>query len=670
MISRRKFIQFGLAVPVVTTTSPGLAQPGGDNQCIQFRQSQPRSRREEYLQMSESLFSQWCEGMLSRQIISPHDTSRHGALWSAGDDMILGRCGDAVYPLLRYAKIFQNERYLEGAMRLMNWSLANVALPDGSWKNEVKGLNWPGITVFIATAMALAIKQHGDILDDKVRNSWTDRLRLSGEWLYKTIDINYGNINYPVANAYAMSLLGRMFDEPKFIERSKELTGAILTYFTEKDGFLFGEGRKSKIYPHERSRKGCYPVDLGYNVEESLPTLAMLGLLEKDELILTRATDALRLHAEFLLPDGGWDNSWGTRNFKWTWWGSRTSDGCQPAYALLADRDPLFLEVAYRNTRLLQECTYNGILYGGPHVQRHGSQASIHHTFCHAKALAVILDYGVPEIALLPQELPCEKSYGVHSYPDISTWIISHRPWRATVTSYDFPYKDLTSGHASGGALSLLWHHKVGPLIAASMSIFHRVEKPDMQDENGPDFDTLTPRVEMIVPPSIINQVKKWINRENIEPIRYMNILDMDANVDIETQSDTISVVTRSSLVNERQQSPAFGNVTCRISYLFTKDNLQIEVNADSVPEDLSISYIIPIISNREELWMNNSEGEVTIRKQDALVRISADRAITLPNSVNHRIFSFIPGFEMVPIRVLLSNDKPKVKLKIAVSET
>ena len=41
---------------------------------------------------------------------------------------------------------------------------------------------------------------------------------------------------------------------------------------------------------------------------------------------------SMRTHMEFMLPDGGWDNSWGTRNYKWTWWGSRTSDGCQPAY--------------------------------------------------------------------------------------------------------------------------------------------------------------------------------------------------------------------------------------------------------------------------------------------------------------------------------------------------
>ena len=31
-------------------------------------------------------------------------------------------------------------------------------------------------------------------------------------------------------------------------------------------------------------------------------------------------------HLEFMLPDGAWDNSWGTRSFKWTYWGVKSSN--------------------------------------------------------------------------------------------------------------------------------------------------------------------------------------------------------------------------------------------------------------------------------------------------------------------------------------------------------
>ena len=37
------------------------------------------------------------------------------------------------------------------------------------------------------------------------------------------------------------------------------------------------------------------------------------------------------------LPDGAWDNSFGTRNYKWSYRGSRTSDGCAAGYGLADD---------------------------------------------------------------------------------------------------------------------------------------------------------------------------------------------------------------------------------------------------------------------------------------------------------------------------------------------
>ena len=42
--------------------------------------------------------------------------------------------------------------------------------------------------------------------------------------------------------------------------------------------------------------------------------------------------DSAKSHLAFLLPDGGLDNSMGSRSCKWTYWGSRTSDGCLAAF--------------------------------------------------------------------------------------------------------------------------------------------------------------------------------------------------------------------------------------------------------------------------------------------------------------------------------------------------
>ena len=149
---------------------------------------------------------------------------------------------------------------------------------------------------------------------------------------------------------------------------------------------------------------------------------------------------SLRGHLAFLLPDGGWDNSWGTRSFKWTYWGSRTSDGAIPALLALSAEEPGFFTAAERHLALLRRCTVDGLLYGGPRSAACGAPPCVHHTFTHAKALADALDTGVPA-ARDSAPLPRESADGVLFYPEIATWLAARGPWRATVTRYDFLYQ-------------------------------------------------------------------------------------------------------------------------------------------------------------------------------------------------------------------------------------
>ena len=229
MLNRRQFLALALA------TSPALTLP-----LMTTATAGPAGRREDLLTLAEDLLTQWCHGMLAHQITNPLDLTQNGGLWSPGDGRILGRCGDAVYPFLWCARKHQDERFLDAAVQVMDWSLANVARPNGSWKNGIKD-NWRGITVFIAISLAQALRYHGDILDVKVRDAWVERLALSGRWLYDTIDLNYANINYPASNAYAMVLLGKLLNEPSFTLRGQELAHGVLDWLTEKDNLLYGE---------------------------------------------------------------------------------------------------------------------------------------------------------------------------------------------------------------------------------------------------------------------------------------------------------------------------------------------------------------------------------------------------------------------------------------------
>lgn len=323
------------------------------------------------------LLKEWCDALLRLQIHEIQMPGIYGGIMCPACSRIHGRSADAVYPLMYMAHSTGEQRYLEGAIKLLRWS-EHVSSPDGSWVNEPEHL-WKGITVFSVLSLGEAIRHHGEILDKETLSYWKERLDQGAAFISHTFTKDTGNINYPVIASAALTVAGKVLQNEAFLERGREFAKGALRNFTENK-LLFGEGHPQEGF----SPRDCRAVDLGYNVEESLPALVIYGLLAGDEEVLETVVGSLQEHLEFMLPDGAWDNSWGTRNYKWTYWGSRTSDGCQTAYSLLGDRDGRFEEAARRNVRLLKACTHDGILYGGPHYHMKGETPCIHHTFCHA----------------------------------------------------------------------------------------------------------------------------------------------------------------------------------------------------------------------------------------------------------------------------------------------
>ncbi len=445
----------------------------------------------------------WCDGLLAKQITG-YGPALHGGFLCPACVLVHGRSGDAVYPLLRMASSSGDSKYLDAALLVYDWSEQQVSRSDGGWVNDVTLSPWEGITVFRAVALAEALHHHGTILDRSTRQRWTERLVRAARFLDGFVTIETGNINYPITATYAFALCGQVLGEPHYLERARKLAHTSLEYFTP-EGLLFGEGHPLR----ERSAKNCRPVDLGYNVEESLPSLALYALLTKDKPVLDQVISSLRTHMEFMLPDGAWDNSWGTRNYKWSWWGSRTSDGCCPAYVLLAQYEPRFREVARRNLELMAACTHHGLLYGGPDYFPHGDLPCIHHTFTHAKALATVLDRGDlnPESTEQRLRLPRDEAYGIKTFAEIGTRLAAIGEWRATVTEYDWEYVEHVQsggtgaaggGHATGGALSLLFHRALGPILVASMTEYGMIEISKPQAFRDARHMPLTARTECV----------------------------------------------------------------------------------------------------------------------------------------------------------------------------
>ena len=445
------------------------------------------------------LLKQWGDVLLRLQIRQMDDLKLDGGILCPACKHIHGRCPDAIYGLMTLADRTGEKKYLDGARALIHWQ-ENLLCDDGSLYNDANS-EWNGITAFAVINLCEALTLHGHLLQKAEKEEWEKRMRLMGRWVEKTIVPGFEtNINYYAGSAAVQALLGRYFGIPELFESARACAEYVFEHFTE-NGLLVGEG-----IPHDSvTERGCRPVDIGYNVEESVPLLIRYALAAKDEPLLEQLTHILRKQLEFMMPDGGWDNSFGTRNNKWTYWGSRTSDGCQAGYALLAERDPVFAEAIGRNTALLERCTGNGLLYGGPEYIKNGEPPCVHHTFTHINALAAVLDAGIegyepdrdPGAGWNPQPLPSDdRGPSVRHFPEIDTWKLTFEKWRATVTGYDF---GLEKGHASGGTMTLLWHEDLGPVLLSSVVDYRLVEPLNMQlSLKKSRHRPLTPRLEIL----------------------------------------------------------------------------------------------------------------------------------------------------------------------------
>ncbi len=439
----------------------------------------------------QALLIQWCDALVRLQQTAPNDPRLDGGILCPACENIHGRCHEAVYPLLCAARLTGNESYLTAAKRLFRWG-ENMRQGDGSVRNDFTS-DWKGVTVFAAIALHDALYFHGDLLTAAERAAWEDRLSGMGAWLFCNLtEQKPAYLNYYAANACAMSLLGAYFNRDDYQELADRLAAYCLRHISE-NGLIFGEGRPNDA----RSTKGCAAIDVGgYNAEETLPCLWRYAETTGDIDAMERIRALWNAQLHWMLPDGAWDDSVGTRAFKWTYWGSRTADGCQAALFPLGKEDSVFAEAAWRNFELYRRCTHDGLLLGGPDYAKNGEPTCVHHTFCHAKALAAALDAGLPDFERVP--LPSDRPETLRYYPELDVYRLACGGWRMDVSGYDFPYPG--ASHATGGSISLLWHKAAGPLLAVGMVDYALREPHNQQRPTHPETHRCAcPRFEAVV---------------------------------------------------------------------------------------------------------------------------------------------------------------------------
>jgi hypothetical protein len=578
------------------------------------------------------LVKRWCDTLIMHQIKGSSTLEYEGGIMCPACTGIHGRCADAIYPLTYLTDKTGNPLYLNSAKMLFQWSERNVIKADGAYVNDSNN-DWKGITVFAAISLGETLYYHGHILDNDTKLMWTERFKIAAEYMYNYIDqlIDNTNINYTIAVVAALAIADRNLKIVKYRIKANDLAHLAIK-FIDSAGLIFGEGHP----PTVTTPKGCRAVDLAYNTEESLANLLTYATIENDSGVYNEVIRAMHAQLNFMMPDGSWDNSCGARNAKWSYWGSRSSDGCQNAYGILADKFPAFGEAAYRNAVLMEKCTVNGLLTGGPMYASAKEPACIHHTFTHAKSIVTMLNHGSNPSG--GNFLPVDMAKGVQFYTTIHVRQIAINPWRATVSDYDYDY-GVIEGNPTGGALTYLWNNIAGPIIAGTMTTYKLTEQTNMQIPFQQPPVCQTPRVEYLV-----------------NKTYYRNINDKTAVVS-HTQNDREINVTANGTLRDGDQN---GTMTYFVQYTFTESHVFIKIRTDAQ----NAVFRLPVISkNTDSVNIQPSKIEINNDKAKITVACSAGLNVEpIPQPINNpyfdngkpkilnRTFNPVAGFEAIPI--------------------
>lgn len=583
---------------------------------------------------AEALLRRWCDAVVRHQVSGTGDAFVDGGVICPACCFEHGRIADAVFPLVYLWTRTGERRYLDAAERMFDWTEANMVAHDGANFNDVKHY-WRGITVFSQISLGKTLALFGDQLPPATRTKWTDRFKVQTEFLERFFADGLGtaNINYPVAFCEAMAVAHKVLGGERYLEKARAMYALLRPLFLP-EGLLAGEGHPSTGV----SPRGCRPVDLGYNFEESLPSLCHYAELVGDAEIAREADRMVAAHLEFLLPDGGLDNSMGSRSCKWSYWGSRTSDGMLPALAHYAKRGGKGgVRAIDRHLGLLARCTSaDGMLYGGLFYREAGEPPCIHHTFAHAKALAELLLVSPPEKSA-DEPLPREAAYGRRRFDCNDTDLAAVGPWRASFSANDY-YSNPRGVDVGGGSLTLLWHRDLGLVAAATMSDWNYVEPANFQDQRRYDrVASATPR---------------------IESGDFSSVRDREAKVEGSFADGTFKYLSKGRLTDAKKGKSAPFDLEYRLS----ETGLSVKAKAEG-----KFRYLFPVVTPVDDVKV---EGRVALvgRGGGKAIRLSANREIRLEKSPRGNL-SFTPIAGLLTAALSIESDGEPVTAELSVVE-
>ena len=487
---------------------------------------------------------------------------------------------------------------------------------DGGLYNDFQS-QWWAITVFAQIALGKTLLRFGDRLPRELKERWRALFERNTDFVVRRFDESFvesTNVNYPASFCEAMALAGRLLDDADKTARARAMADRVMKAFLP-DGLFTGEGAPMT----RRSPRGHAYVDLGYNLEETLPSLLAYAELCGDGRMKDAVLASAAAHAEFLLPDGGLDDSFGSRSAKWTYYGSRTSDGLLPILGALAKAGvPWAVKAMGLHLALYERCTNAaGLLAGGVQYDAAGEPACIHHSFTHAKSVVdVLLDDSIPE-RRGDAPLPRKTAYGLKSFPSIGVALAAVGPWRVTFAGGDSFALGMTGLRISGGGPSLVWHEAVGPLVVGTMADYAIVEARNLQDlRHERTVLSMTPRIEADDSSS--------------------SARDADAEMEATSSAGAVECRAKGRLTSRDGTRGAAYELVSRVSG--TAFSIGGTCEADA-------RFVLPVVAlATDRIEIGN--GRVRIERGNAVVTIESDLPFELAKTDRgDRAFSPIAGF-------------------------
>lgn len=566
-----------------------------------------------------SLIKEWSDYLLDHQIKELETPLLKGGLLCPACGYIHGRGADLVPALVILYAETGEKRYLEAAELLIDFAENNLLRDHNLYVNETDSV-WFGVSAFFAMGLGEILRHYGNILPKQVYDRWYAIFtRIAENFNAQFVKVT-NSINYSAGAAGLFALAYNITKEEKYKALAEKYEAVLDSHFDDND-ILYGEWSNHDYV----TKKGCRGIDMGYNIEESLQILIQYCVWMQDEEKLEKYCKRALAHLDFIMPDGGIDNSFGTRNAKWTYWGSRTTDGIWGGFSLVTGRDKRFAKAAALSFELVKRCTVDGAFYGGPMMHDYGEFACVHHAFTHAKSLAFMYinmqekDFENLEEIVLPREV----EYGIKDYQNGYLKLVSVGGMRATISALDALRAQ--GSESFGGNLNLLWHKEYGPICAATMHFYRRTEVHNMQSLRQGPTECMTPRI-------ICGE--------------YSN--DTDKTVEISSSGD-----------KNKAEVTVIGNneLNFKIVYTFVGDELEMTITCEK-----DSLYKLPIIADKKAEIKLISQNEINFRN---MLTVTASAEIKTED-LSKRYFNQVGGFEYLPLEIpLKANETVKVKFTV-----